>query len=215
MTIDENDSPSPSIAIHVAESAIRTPRGRVLCQVGKHIEFSTESLETYCFSNWEPVVYDALLLAATVEFADRTLRRAALKWDRQIELFIPVHDPERWNDKTVSNALHDTLDFLTGDRWHISFRKRSGPLDTPRQQRFELPHGITTVIPFSDGLDSRAVAGLMANELGDKLVRVRLGTRGADIRSLPRFRFPFTGCSVPRPTRNATVRRVECAITRL
>lgn len=207
MSIVKNDSPSPSIAIHVAESAIRTPRGRVLCQVGKHVEFSTESLETYCFTNWEPIVYDALLVAAAVEFADKTLRRAARKWDRQIELFIPVHEPDRWKDKTVSSALRDTLDFLTGDQWHISFRKRSLPLDTPRQQRFELPQGITTVIPFSDGLDSRAVAGLMANELGEKLVRVRLGTRGADIGSLPRYRSPFT--AIPYRVRQGTRRFVE------
>jgi hypothetical protein len=207
MTIAENNSPRSSIAIHVAESPIHIPQRRVLCQVGKHVEFSTESIVSYCFSNWEPIVYDALLLAAAVEFADRTQHRAALRWEREIELFLPAHDPDRWNTPEVSDALHDTLDFLTGDRWHISFRKRSVQIDTPRQQRFELPPGITTVIPFSDGLDSRAVAGLMANELGEKLVRVRLGTRGADIRSLRKFKLPFA--AVPYRVRPGSRQFVE------
>lgn len=185
----------PSIAIDVTDAPTRKRRGCVSCQIGKHIRFSTEGLESYCFTNWEPIVYDALVVAAAVEFGDRTQRRSALKWDRHIELCIPVHDPDRWNETKVSDALHNALDFLTGDRWQITFRKRSRPLDTPQQQRFELPAGITSVIPYSDGLDSRAVAGLMANELGDRLIRVRLGSKSFDANSLSRSRHPFT--SVP------------------
>jgi hypothetical protein len=198
---------APSIAIDVAESAARVRRGRIQCQIGQHVAFSTEGLETYCFTNWETIVYDALLVAAAVEFADRTQRRPALKWDRQIDIRIPVHDPDRWNDTTVLNTLHETLDFLTGDRWHITFRERTQSLDTPQQRRFELPQGITTVIPFSDGLDSRAVAGLMAKELGDKLIRVRLGSKRSDAHSLPRYRYPFT--SVPYHVRPGEGKFIE------
>ncbi|HUN96779.1 MAG TPA: 7-cyano-7-deazaguanine synthase, partial [Bradyrhizobium sp.] len=61
------------------------------------------------------------------------------------------------------------------------------------QGHFLLPQGTTAVMPFSDGLDSRAVAGLMARELGEKFVRVRLGTKDYD-GHLPGKR-PFT--SVP------------------
>jgi hypothetical protein len=186
---------TPSIAVEVMESSARGRRGHVRCQIGEHVTFSTEGLETYCFANWEPVVYDALLVAAAVEFADRIQHRSALKWDRKLQLRIPVHDPDRWNDRTVSAALHDALNFLTGDQWQISFRKRAKPVDGVQQQRFELPAGITTVIPFSDGLDSRAVAGLMAKELGDKLILIRLGSKGSDVRPSRRYRYPFT--SVP------------------
>ena len=200
----------PSIAINVTEASTRTRPGSVSCQIGNHIRFSTEGLESYCFTNWEPIVYDALVVAAAVEFGDRTQRRSALKWDRQIELCIPVHDPDRWGENKVSVALHSVLDFLTGDRWHITFRKRSRPLDTPQQQRFELPAGITTVMPFSDGLDSRVVAGLMANELGDKLIRVRLGSKRFDAGSPPRFRYPFT--SVPYQVRSGDREFVESSV---
>src|SRR6185437_16297905 len=91
---------SPSISVDVAESPAGSRKGHVLCRIGQHVEFSTASLETYCVTNWDSVVYDALLVAAAVEFADRTLKRPALKWDRQIEIRIPVHDPERWNNST-------------------------------------------------------------------------------------------------------------------
>ncbi|HZQ25204.1 MAG TPA: 7-cyano-7-deazaguanine synthase [Terriglobales bacterium] len=186
--------PPPAIGIDVAEKGGATKKGSLRCEIGEQIEFSTARLETYCFAEWEPIVYDALLVAAAVEIGDRTLRRPAMKWERNIELTVPVHDPERWSDKNVTNALHSALDFLTGDRWQIAFRKRRKPVEPPVQGQLSLPEGLTAVIPFSDGLDSRIVAGLMARELGDKLIRVRLGSKTADARRLPR-RHPFT--SVP------------------
>lgn len=186
---------SPSIAIDVVECSAVRRRGHTPCRIGEHVSFSTESLETYCVTNWEPIVYDALLVAAAVEFADRTLRRPALKWDRQIEIIIPVHDPDRWKTPAVSVALHDALEFLTGDRWHITFRSRLKELDEPQQRRFDLAQGITSVIPFSDGLDSRVVAGLMEKEMGDKLIRVRLGSKRFDRSGARRYQHPFT--SVP------------------
>lgn len=75
-----------------------------------------------------------------------------------------------WNDDVPT-----TLDFLTGDRWNISFSSRKHLLTPPRQGQFQLKGNASAVIPFSDGLDSRAVAGLKARSLGDKLIRIRLG----------------------------------------
>ena len=195
MSKSKNIRPSSSIAIDVLEDSAARRRGRTPCRIEEHVSFSTESLETYCVTNWEPIVYDALLVAAAVEFADRTLRRPTLKWDRQIEILIPVHDPDHWKNPAVSVALHDALDFLTGDKWHITFRPRQKELDQPQQRRFDLAQGITSVIPFSDGLDSRVVAGLMEKELGDKLIRVRLGSKRADRNATRRYQYPFT--SVP------------------
>ena len=186
--------PLPSIGIDVVESGVRSRKGWLRCQIGGNIEFSTARLETYCFAGWEPVVYDALLVAAAVEVGDRTLHRPAARWERQIELSLPVHDPDRWAHNAVSESLHDALNFLTGDHWHITFGKRRQSVAPPAQGHFNLPEGLTAVIPFSDGLDSRIVAGLTARELGDKLIRVRLGSKTSDARGLP-HRHPFT--SVP------------------
>ncbi len=210
MTKTKTTLSSPSIAIDVAESPAGRRRGHVPCRIGEHVEFSTESLETYCVTNWEPVVYDALLVAAAVEFADRKLRRPALKWDRQIEIRIPVHDPDRWNHPAVSAALHDALEFLTGDRWQITFRSRLKREEAPQQRRFNLPQGKTSVIPFSDGLDSRVVAGLMSKELGDKLIRVRLGSKGTNARSKQRYQNPFT--AIPYEVKPGKRESVESSV---
>ncbi len=176
--IKEAPYPTASaIAIHVAEPGTRKPKGYLRCEIGENVEFSTQSLESYFFAQWEPVAYDALLVAAAVEFADRTLRRPTYGWRRQLELRIPVHDPSRWSDRRVAEALHDVLDFLTGDHWHIEFYERSRPETQPQQGLLSLHPGVEAVIPFSNGLDSRAVAGLMAREMANKLVRVRLGSK--------------------------------------
>ena len=185
----------PCLAIHVTEPGVRTRKGWLGCQIGKQVEFSTESLESYFFAQWEPAAYDALLIAAAVEFGDRTQRRPAYTWQREFELRIPVHDPDRWNQKRVTDALHDVLDFLTGDVWRIEFYKRNLPTNEPRQGQLSLPAGVDAVIPFSNGLDSHAVAGLMARELADRLVRIRLGSKLQGREAVSRRKEPFT--SVP------------------
>jgi hypothetical protein len=182
----ESEVTLPAIRVDVVEEGARTPRPALPCVIDRNLRFSTDSLESYFFAEWEPVVYDALLVAAAVEYCDRTQRRPALSWGREIDLSVPVHDPDRWNHKTVSETLHQALDFLTGDCWRISFRPRKHPLNPPRQGQFKLSGNASAVIPFSDGLDSRAVAGLTARRLGGKLIRIRLG------QTLARVREPFT-----------------------
>lgn len=181
------------------EPGAQVRRGWLRCEIGANVEFNTANMESYFFAQWQPVLYDALLVAAAVEFCDKTQRRPARGWGRIIELRIPVHEPERWNRQDVAQALHDTLDFLTGDRWQITFYGRRRAESSPRQGQFSLDNDKTAVIPFSDGLDSRAVAGIMALELGDRLVRVRLGSKDFDGGKRSRRRQPFT--SVPYKVR--------------
>ena len=196
MMAETNDLFSPpSLRVHVVEPGVAVRSGWLRCHIGRNVEFSTERLESYCIAKWEPVVYDALLVAAAVEFADRTQRRPSLSWQRDFQLMIPVHEPERWNNKAVLDALHDVLNFLTGDRWQMEFCKRKKPLSAPTQQQFSLPSGLTAVIPYSDGMDSRCVAGILDRKMGDKLIRVRLGSKASDGKTLSRLRQPFT--SVP------------------
>ena len=207
MKAQETPSARPLIAIQVAEPGIRTSKGALRCQIGSNVQFSTDSLESYFFARWDAVAYDALLVAAAVEFGDRTQRRPAYAWHREIELRIPVHDLDRWNDPGVSKALHDVLGFLTGDRWQIEFYRRSQPMNQPRQGLLSLPPDVDAVIPFSNGLDSRAVAGLMARKMGNKLVRVRLGSKLQNREALSRQREAFT--SVPYHVKSGTRAFVE------
>lgn len=68
---------------------------------------------------------DLLILAAHVHAADTRISRATESqdtWTREIRLVVPVSDLPRW--VAVTSALERTLNFLTGDRWLIGFRKR-------------------------------------------------------------------------------------------
>ena len=167
--------------VQVVEGGGRSRSGWIRCPIGANLAFSAEPLASYFFAEWEPIVFDALLLAAAVEFCDKIKRRPSLRWAREFELLLPVHDPSIWSRKEVLEALHDVLEFLTGDRWHIEFTRRRKAVTPPQQGLFNLPPAESlAVIPFSEGLDSRCVAGLMARELGDRLIRVRLGTKSGD-----------------------------------
>lgn len=177
MKRDEHRLSATSLRVDVIEAGSRARRGCRPCEIGADMTFSTSHLESYCLAQWEPVIFDALVVAAAVEFCDRIQRRQTQHWGRNIELRIPVHDPERWSAPEVSAALKDALDFLTGDCWLLSFAARKAPAYVPHQFPFDLPSDARAVIPFSEGLDSRAVAGLMHRELGDGLIRVRLGTK--------------------------------------
>lgn len=198
---------SQTTAIHVADRDDRTPRGLLRCEIGSNVQFSTESLESYFFARWDPVAYDALLVAAAVEFADITHKRRTYRWERDFELRIPVHNPDKWNDRRVSEALHDALAFLTGDHWNIKFYRRKRPEPSPQQSLLSLGTNVEAVIPFSNGLDSRAVGGLLACQMGSRLVRIRLGSVLPDGEALSRERQAFT--AVPYKVRPAKQDRRE------
>lgn len=176
----------PAILLDVVENGARSKKNWLRCEIDSHVTFNTADLETYCFARWEPVIFDLMLLAAAVEIADRTQRRPLLLWRRDIALRLPVHDPNHWNSKPVRDSLLAALTLLTGDNWSIEFYARRQTFQRPGQIPLQLPANVNAVIPFSDGMDSRAVAGLMHRKLGDTLVRIRLGTKDYD------SRYPFS-----------------------
>jgi 7-cyano-7-deazaguanine synthase in queuosine biosynthesis len=179
--LEEEENDLPVVRVNVIEAGAPRRREWINCEIGTHLKFSGDSLASYFFAKWEPIVFDALLVAAAVEFCDKVRKRPKFGWGRRIELKLPVHDPDCWRRKDVGEALHDALQFLTGDCWHIEFVKRRKKLSPSQQGLFELPgQGACAAMPFSEGLDSRAVAGLMANELGDGLILVRLGKKTND-----------------------------------
>ena len=177
VTAASNAAELPIHRVDVVEPGVSAGRRRLKCEIGENLQFDTAGLEAYCFANWDARVFDAFVLAAAIQFCDHTKTRPSIRWGREIILRIPVHDPAHWRSAPVSEALHGALEFLTGDRWHIEFIARKKPAAPPRQQNLSLPDGERIVIPFSDGLDSRAVAGLTEREHSHKLVRVRLGSR--------------------------------------
>lgn len=191
MTIDTPKAP-PVVRVAVLEKGQRAPADWHACVIGINLDFSTERLESYCLASWRPVIFDALLVAAAVEFCDRIQKRPVLSWGRDFSLTVPVHDVALWSGKPVGSALIDALEFLTGDKWQIEFTPRRKPHEVNRQAHLPIPPGITTIIPFSDGIDSRAVSALKEEELGSHLCRVKLGPTKGDKHRFGRQRQPFT-----------------------
>lgn len=193
--VGKNQITFPVIKVDVVETGMVAKNGWLRCEIGQNLQFKTDILESYCFAQWDPIHYDMLLLAAAVEFCDRTQLRPSLGWAREIHFRMPVHDLDRWNKKEVKEALDDVLSMLTGDIWGINFFNRKHKIPSPQQGRFNLPGDVSAVIPYSDGMDSRAVAGIMEKKMGKSLIRVRLGPKGPGNKTALQQKAPFT--SIP------------------
>lgn len=67
---------------------------------------------------------DLWYISLMVYYADRVILRKGTydNWTRQIKLYIPVLEIEKWNIN--KDLLIKTLSYLSGDLWDIEFRKR-------------------------------------------------------------------------------------------
>lgn len=197
----------PRISIAVVEKRKRSEK-RNCCVIGEHIRFNEKGLLSYCFAEWQPVVFDMLVVAAAVEFCDRIQKRPALGWSRDIELEIPVHEQSRWDAPEVQASLTAALGFLTGDRWTLNFVSRKSDAIPPQAQgSFALPAGVGAILPFSDGMDSRAAATLFAKHWGEDVLCVRLGTKKSDKPRKGKQSLPFT--TLPYKVASRGVRLME------
>lgn len=176
MTFAPYEVRAPEHAIDVIPGG-RGRRVRSAFSLQENFFCSTAALESYAFAQWEPVIYDAMVVAASIEYADRSFSRPKLGWRRQFAIRIPVLEPARWMDRSVHDALKDAASFLTGDDWSFEFIRRTGETPRPPQDCLQFTIKTDAVIAFSDGMDSHAVAGLTAQKLGSKLVRVRVGSK--------------------------------------
>ena len=161
MTIAAYKTKIPEKAVDVVESGRRPRKGRIVFDLGRDLEFSIDALRSYAYAPWEPVIYDAMVVAAAIEFADLSIGRPSRGWARRIAIRVLVHDPARWSDPAVSKTLHDALGFLTGDFWTFEFARRSKTVPAPIQECLPFPRPTDAVIAYSDGMDSKAVAGLV------------------------------------------------------
>lgn len=186
----------PEKQFDVLESDQPARMGRAALRLDRDIHFTTEALESYAFSRWEPLLFDAMVVAAAVEYADKSILRPRHGWARSFELQIPVHDAARWNAPSVLNSLQDAASIVTGDRWRFEFVGRRNPAKaSPSSNYLSLPVQTEAILAFSDGMDSRAVGGLIGRDLDSKLVRVRVGPKTVDRPRARELREPFT--SVP------------------
>jgi 7-cyano-7-deazaguanine synthase in queuosine biosynthesis len=103
------------------------------------------------------VVEDLLLVGIAVFTTDKKIPRKTAKdgWSRELDLHIPVLEIEKWN--SVKNELEETLSFLSGDTWNISFyhtveRLRGDKVN--KKYNIKDPSSFDCVSLFSGGVDS-------------------------------------------------------------
>lgn len=126
------------------------------------------------FLGAEEWALDLLVLATTVYAIDKMTARSSAPdgWTRMFKVSIPVASPELWNDE--EETLADALSFLTGDRWTLTFTKRTHSVYRPhrRRRRRRLSIRPNAVCLLSGGLDSLigAIDWLEANPHGHLLV---------------------------------------------
>lgn len=166
----------------------------VALRLGEDLRFSMEALNSYAVRDFDPLVFDAMVLAGGIEFADRFRKRPTETWGRNLSVSIPVHDLSHWERPEVGASLIGALNFLTGDDWHVSFRQRGTVEPLPLQQQLDLSPEVRATLAYSDGMDSRAVNGIVRATYKSGLVLVRLGPkkgrlkRGQPFMALP-YRF--------------------------
>ncbi len=173
-------SDSSETVIEVVEGSARRRRENQ-CVLDEDIRYDVKSLEAATFTHLDDVDTDLLVVISAVAYADRKIkRRLGRGWSRAIALSIPVYHPEIW--RKVELHLTGLLRLLSGDAWTLEFRRR--------EQRNRMIQGFvpglssdyagSTVIPYSDGLDSLAgFARLRRDEPGTRalLVNARRGQR--------------------------------------
>lgn len=101
----------------------------------------------------QPAAWDFLSVALSVIAADSFVKRAeaADGWTRQIALTVEVLNPTPWT--SIRTNIADTLRFLTGDLWELSFEKKGPPLPSLKRRRWK-DSSCDCVCLFSGGLDS-------------------------------------------------------------
>ena len=104
-----------------------------------------------------PAIYEDLFIIGLSIFAlDKRVSRRRFKdcWTRDIKVSIPVLEYEKWKDTSLQ--WEKILGFLTGDHWHIVFRK-SEVIYSYREHANRIHLNVQDcdcVCLFSGGLDS-------------------------------------------------------------
>lgn len=126
----------------------------------------------------DELVLDLLIVASLTYVVDKSVPRSSSFdfWTRELSIEFPVAEPTRW--RKVSGNLERTLNFLTGDLWTISFRKRDpGLFIEPSRERKRKPlpeklENIRAVCSLSGGTDSLAGAIGLLEEKGEGAVHL-------------------------------------------
>lgn len=174
----DQDITRPTGHVYVCWPTDRVPEGATPCVIGEHLNLEPRALGTFLRLDVTARAADLLVIAGAVAFVDRRVtRHHATCWERDLYLSLPVLDFEFWDAREVRAELLLLLQMLTGDNWQITFRSSSKPLPIDPQGVLPLSDTPPIVIPYSNGIDSFAVARLRVKP-GENVVRVSTGRIG-------------------------------------
>lgn len=168
----------PSGHIYVCAATDHVPEAFTPCVLGEHFKLEPKALGTFLRLEIPARAEDLLVIAGAVAFVDRRVtRHHATCWERDLHLSVPVRDFEFWSAHDLQAELSALLEMLTGDTWRLTFRSGRAPLPIDPQGTLSLTGTPPIVIPYSNGLDSFAVARLHAKP-GQHVIRVSTGRIG-------------------------------------
>lgn len=144
------------------------------------LRLDLNNLSHKLLSSVDSTAADLIRIAAYVYAADQSISRGGLAdvygshWVRNLSLAIPVSNVSLWSSPQVYNALVNTLDFVSDDRWAFAFTELSPELrqltiDFGDSDALELLGSPQSVILFSGGMDSLCAA-IAAQKNGDRPV---------------------------------------------
>jgi len=168
----------PSGHVYVCAPTDEVPEGLTPCVLGKRFKLEPRALGTFLCLEIPSRAEDLLVIAGAVAFVDRLVtRHHATCWERDLHLSVPVSDFEFWSANDLRAELSALLEMLTGDTWCLTFRRGRARLPIDPQGTLSLAGTPPIVIPYSNGLDSFAVARLCAKP-GQHIIRVSTGRIG-------------------------------------
>lgn len=151
----------PRAKIFVAERQSSVSRG-LICRDGVDVRYRPDVLTAFFFKKPTKRVFDLLRVLAAVAHADRrVVRRHSVCWGRDIELDIPVSEPELW--LKAEPKLSAVLYLLSGDSWSFSFRASKYEYSMPDGEYLAFPANGEIATAYSNGLDSFSIARLVAS----------------------------------------------------
>ncbi|MEY9628961.1 Qat anti-phage system QueC-like protein QatC [Sinorhizobium fredii] len=201
--IDDTNIPATDVAdtAHIFLYGARPPRLGT-GSIGRRLELAVRRLGVVI----DPVALDFLSIALAVVAADTFVNRetwSANGWTRELRLDVPLARPEVWQD--IASDLERALNFLSGDRWTLSFRDQG--LEPPtkeavlRHYRSHIAIGSADcTCLFSGGLDSLIGARQLA-DTGRTPLLVSHSYRGDQ--SYQKYLAPRLGKKLPRFAANA------------
>lgn len=170
----------PKNSLVVSEN--RKLRTGTLALLGRDIRSRPEEIAARCCVTHRGISEDVATIAESIALADRLFtRHRATSWAREIEIEVPVFEIAHFTKPRVTEALLDTIHFLTGDSWQLNFVRRSGSPVTQSMLPFN-PIEYQYSMPYSDGLDSFAQARLLegATPTDNVVLKVRSARIGDD-----------------------------------